>query len=98
MQVDISVSEGIVTLTPRGRVDTVTAAELEKALDENIEQAADLVFDCQDLEYVSSVGLRILLKAQKAMSAKGSLKLTNVNDAVMEILEITGFSEILVIA
>ena len=50
-----------------------------------------------NLEYVSSAGLRVILKAQKAMNAQGSMKLTCVNDSIMEVFDITGFLDILTI-
>lgn len=73
----------------------VIAPQLEKQLDETIENAASIVLDLEKLEYISSAGLRVLLKAQKAMKNEKSLKLKNVGDAVMEVLEITGFADFL---
>ena len=69
--------------------------QLEKQLDETIENAASIVLDLEKLEYISSAGLRVLLKAQKAMKNEKSLKLKNIGDAVMEVLEITGFADFL---
>lgn len=80
-----------------GRVDTTTAPDLEKILDENITNIKDLTLDMTNLEYISSAGLRVILKEQKAMSKVGSMVLTNVSDAVMEVLTITGFVNILTI-
>lgn len=80
-----------------GRLDTVTSPDLESALKDGIESATDLVFDCGRLDYISSAGLRVLLAAHKAMSKKGSMKVTNVNSTIMEIFEVTGFSDILTI-
>ena len=88
---------GNVTLKAIGRVDTATASILEEAVEACFEEAQSLVFDCAELEYVSSVGLRIFLRAQKAMMAKGDMKLVHVNETVMEVLDITGFSDILTI-
>lgn len=73
----------------------VIAPQLEKQLDETIENAASIVLDLEKLEYISSAGLRVLLKAQKAVKNEKSLKLKNVGDAVMEVLEITGFADFL---
>ncbi len=73
----------------------VTAPQLEKQLGETIENAASIVLDLEKLEYISSAGLRVLLKAQKAMKNEKSLKLKNVGNAAMEVLEITGFADFL---
>ena len=80
-----------------GRLDTQTAPELEKEIDGIIANLKELVFDMTGLEYISSAGLRVILKAQKIMNAKGSMKLTNVNDNIMEVFDITGFLDILTI-
>ncbi len=80
-----------------GRLDTQTAPELEKALDEINEGCKELIFDMTKLEYISSAGLRVILKAQKLMNSKGSMKLTGVNESVMEVFEITGFLDIMTI-
>ncbi len=80
-----------------GRLDTVTAPELESVLKESIEGAESLEFDMAELEYISSAGLRVLLSAQKTMSKQGSMVLKNVNEDVREIFDVTGFSDILTI-
>ena len=80
-----------------GRLDTATAPELEATVDGCVASITELVLDCGALEYVSSAGLRVILKAQKLMNAKGSMKLTNVNETVMEVFDITGFADILTI-
>ncbi len=81
-----------------GRLDTVTAPELEAELKGSLDPVTDLVLDMADLEYISSAGLRVLLTAQKSMNQKGSMKLINVNETVMEIFDVTGFVDILTIA
>lgn len=78
-----------------GRLDTVTAPELESFLKENYDGKASVVIDCAKLVYVSSAGLRVLLGVQKR--AKGGMKLINVCELVMEVFEMTGFADILVI-
>lgn len=83
------------TLALTGRLDTVTAPELEKALTELLPRADSLVLDMGSLEYISSAGLRVILKAYKALAAKGGLKLTGVQEAVREVFDITGFSDFL---
>ena len=85
------------TLIVSGRLDTQTAPELEKELDSVLADIKELTFDFANLEYVSSAGLRVILKAQKAMNAQGSMKLTGVNDSIMEVFDITGFLDILTI-
>ena len=97
MTIEKNIENGKVTLTVSGRLDTTTAPELEAALDGVLEDAKDLVFDFSNLEYVSSAGLRVILKAQKTMNTKGSMKLTGVNDSIMEVFDITGFLDILTI-
>lgn len=86
-----------VTVEVIGRLDTTTAPELEGELS-RLQDADEVIFDFTKLEYISSAGLRVLLAEQKAMNAKnGTMKLTNVNDTVMEVFEITGFVDILTI-
>ena len=85
------------TVALTGRLDTVTAPELESELAAALEDAENLVMDMKDLEYISSAGLRVLLTAQKTMNQKGTMKLINVNETVMEIFEVTGFVDILTI-
>ena len=85
------------TLVVAGRLDTQTAPELEKEVDSVVADAKELTFDMTSLEYVSSAGLRVILKAQKIMNTKGSMKLTGVNDSIMEVFDITGFLDILTI-
>ena len=80
-----------------GRLDTMTAPELEAALNESLNGAESLVLDFSKLEYISSAGLRVLLSAHKAMSGKGDMKVTNVNEIVREVFEVTGFADILTI-
>ena len=88
---------GLLTVYLEGRLDTVTAPELESELMASLDDVTDLVLDMKDLEYISSAGLRVLLTAQKSMSQKGSMKLINVNETVMEIFDVTGFVDILTI-
>ena len=80
-----------------GRLDTVTAPELEAELKDSTEKADALVFDLTKLDYISSAGLRVLLSAHKAMSKKGGMKVTHVNEIVQEVFDVTGFSDILTI-
>ena len=93
-----TVEEGKASYALEGRLDTITSPELEKALKEQLDGLETLVLDFAALEYISSAGLRVLLSTQKVMSRQGEMKLVNVNDTIMEIFEVTGFSDILTIA
>ena len=77
-----------------GRLDTNTAPELEAEVNRSLDGIEQLTFDLADIEYISSAGLRVLLYAHKRMSGKGSVKVTHVNETVMEIFEVTGFYDI----
>ena len=85
------------TLTISGRLDTNSSPKLEAELRQSVDGIKELIFDFSDVEYISSAGLRVLLAAQKVMNRQGSMKLTNVSPEVMEVFEITGFSDILTI-
>ena len=80
-----------------GRLDTVTAPELEAALLQSMPAAESLALDFSGLEYISSAGLRILLSAHKNMLARGGMKISRVNELVQEVFDVTGFSDILTI-
>ncbi len=80
-----------------GRLDTTTAPELEAVVKENVEGVTALTLDFAKLEYISSAGLRILLASQKIMNKQGSMVIRNVNADIMEVFEITGFSDILTV-
>ena len=80
-----------------GRLDTTTAPALDKTINEDIAGTKNLVLDIKELEYISSAGLRVLLGAQKKMQKIGSMKVINVREEVMEVFEMTGFADILVI-
>ena len=80
-----------------GRLDTTTAPALDKTISEDIGDTKNLVLDVKGMEYISSAGLRVLLSAQKKMQKIGSMKVTGVCAEVMEVFEMTGFADILVI-
>lgn len=80
-----------------GHLDASTAPKLQEIIDASIMDTEKLTFDFEELEYVSSAGLRVILNAQKIMMEQGSMKLVGVNEAVMEIFELTGFDDILII-
>ena len=97
MTIDVKKDGEKLTIIPEGRIDAVTANDFSKAIDDNIEGVKDLVFDFEKLEYISSAGLRVLLTAQKNMSKVGTMKLIHVADVIMDVFNITGFSDILTI-
>ncbi len=80
-----------------GRLDTMTAPQFENEIKESLDGVDSLILDFEKLEYVSSAGLRVILGAQKAMNKQGEMKIVNVCDGVMEVFEITGFTDILTI-
>lgn len=90
-------NDAALTLHISGRLDTITAPELENAVTAMPEDVTQLTLDMAQVSYISSAGLRILLGAQKKMNKLGSMKLTGVCEAVMDVLEITGFADILTI-
>ena len=85
------------TVALEGRLDTITSPDLENSLSESLPGVTELVMDFEKLDYISSAGLRVLLAAQKIMNRQGSMKLCRVREAIMEILEVTGFTDILTI-
>ncbi len=78
-----------------GRLYTMTAPELEKELNESLDDADTLTLDFANLAYISSAGLRVLLSAHKVMSKKGGMKVVNINEIVKEVFDVTGFADIL---
>lgn len=78
-----------------GRLDTTTAPELEKEIKASLDGVTELVIDMTALDYISSAGLRVLLSAQKIMNKQGEMKVIHVSETIMEIFEVTGFSDIL---
>ena len=97
MTIDIKKNQEQTIIAIAGRLDTITAPVLEKTINEDVADAKKLVLDLKGLEYISSAGLRVLLGAQKKMQRIGSMKVTNVCESVMEVFEMTGFADILVI-
>ena len=92
MNISFNKKDGELTVAIDGRLDTVTAPELESFLGKQYESTTSLTFDCDKLVYISSAGLRVLLTAHKRI--KGAMKLTHVNELVMEVFEMTGFADI----
>ena len=95
MTIDIKKSQEQTILEIAGRVDTITAPALETTINEDIGDAKHLILDVKGMEYISSAGLRVLLGAQKKMQKLGSMKVIHVCEAVMEVFEMTGFTDIL---
>ena len=97
MTIEITRNTDEIILGITGRLDTTTAPALDKTIHENLNEAKNLILDFKSLEYISSAGLRVLLGAQKKMQKKGSMKVINVREEVMEVFEMTGFADILTI-
>ena len=97
MTIEKKMNGNALEIAVEGRLDTMTAPELEKELNQSLAGAETLTLDFSKLEYISSAGLRVLLTAHKAMSAKGGMKVTHVNEIVQEVFEVTGFADILTI-
>lgn len=85
------------TVALEGRLDTTTAPQLEAEMKTVLPNVKELTFDFSKLDYISSAGLRVLLSTQKVMNKQGSMRITNVNDTIMEIFDVTGFADILTI-
>ncbi len=84
-------------LALEGRLDTVTAPELEAVLKDALAGVEELTFDFEKLDYISSAGLRVLLAAQKTMNRQGTMKVIHANEMIREIFDVTGFSDILTV-
>ena len=97
LDINRTIENGKALFTLTGRLDTTTAPELEKELKDSLDSVSELTLDFAGLDYISAAGLRVLLAAQKTMNKQGSMKLKNVNDTIMEIFEVTGFSDILTV-
>ena len=95
MTIEMKKTDAEVVLEVSGRLDTTTAPVLDKTISENVSEDANLVLNLKELVYISSAGLRVLLSAQKRMQKRGSMKLKNVCEEVMEVFEMTGFADIL---
>ena len=95
MNINFTKDNQKLTVALEGRLDTTTAPDLDSFFHKNLDDVDALILDCEKLAYISSAGLRVLLIAQKKM--KGAMKLTNVCELVMEVFEMTGFADILVI-
>ena len=97
MTIEIKKNTDEIVLKITGRLDTITAPALDKTINENLGAIKCLILDFKNLEYISSAGLRVLLSAQKKLQQKGTMKIKNVREEVMEVFEITGFVDILTV-
>ena len=95
MTINKTTEDSKLTIALEGRLDTVTAPELEAALKDSLSGIEELVFDLSSLDYISSAGLRVLLSAQKTMNKQGSMTVRGANEDLMEIFDVTGFVDIL---
>ena len=97
MTINKSLNMTELTVTLLGRLDTTTAPQLEAELKTSLNGVDSLILDFAGLEYISSAGLRVLLSAQKVMNKQGKMEIRHVNDTIMEVFEVTGFTDILTI-
>ena len=97
MTIEIKTNAEATTIEVAGRLDTTSAPMLDKTINEDIKNVTNLILDIKGVSYISSAGLRVLLSAQKKMQKIGSMKVKNVCQEVMEVFEMTGFADILVI-
>lgn len=97
MTIEKNLNGSTLTLAVVGRLDTTTAPDLEKEIKASLDGIDALVLDFEKLDYISSAGLRVLLSAHKTMSKRGGMKVTHVNEMVMEVFEVTGFVDMLTI-
>lgn len=97
MNIQLEKGNDTLLIKLEGRLDTTTAPDLQDTLDNNTGECKKLIFDFENLAYISSAGLRVLLAAQKTMNKQGEMKILHVNETIAEIFEVTGFSDILTI-
>ena len=97
MNITKNANQDELTISLEGRLDTSTSPILEEEVKQSLDGVTKLTFDFNNLDYISSAGLRVILSAQKIMNEKGSMKVVNMNDTVKEIFDVTGFSEIITI-
>ena len=95
MDIVISKNKNMMTVTLKGRLDTLTAPELDEKLEESLDGVEKLIFDFTDLKYISSAGLRVLMSALETMEEQGSMSIRNVCKAVMDVFDVTGITSFL---
>ncbi len=94
MEITVNKNGTELTLSPVGKLDTATSPQLQAAVDENISGVTGLTFDLEKLVYLSSAGLRVLMSAQKTMNKQGEMVITNVNEDIMDIFDMTGLTDV----
>jgi anti-sigma B factor antagonist len=94
MEINVTKNGTEVIITPVGRLDTVTAPELQAFVDHTIDGATAMIFDLIQLKYLSSAGLRVLMGAQKVMNKQGDMRLRNVNEDILDIFDMTGLTDV----
>lgn len=97
MKITKNLNGTALSIALEGRLDTITAPELEKEIKDGLGEITEITFDFAKLEYISSAGLRVLLAAQRGMKFGGTMKIVNANEVVREVFDVTGFSEIMTI-
>ena len=97
MEIIVNKNGTELTVCPVGKLDTATSPQLQAAIDENISGVTDLTFDLKKLAYLSSAGLRVLMSAQNTMNKQGNMRLSNVNEDIMDILDMTGLTDVFTI-
>ncbi|MEE3332965.1 MAG: STAS domain-containing protein [Ruminococcus sp.] len=97
MEIIVNKNGTELTVCPIGKLDTATSPQLQAAIDENISGVTDLTFDLKKLAYLSSAGLRVLMSSQKTMNKQGNMRLSNVNEDIMDILDMTGLTDVFTI-
>ena len=95
MEIKLDKKDSALTITLTERLDTVTSPDLEAVLQKELDGITDLTFDFDQLDYISSAGLRVLLSTQKKMLKQGEMRIINASPVIMEIFEVTGFSSII---
>lgn len=95
MKMDMERDGVVLIVRVEGRLDAMTSPQFERELDANLDDVEELVVDLDQLEYLTSAGLRAILYAHKKMMSRGGMKVLNVNDVIMDIFEVTGFSQLL---
>ncbi len=94
MEITVNKNGTELTLSPIGKLDTATSPQLQAAVDENISGVTGLTFNLEKLVYLSSAGLRVLMSAQKTMNKQGEMVITNVNEDIMDIFDMTGLTDV----
>ncbi len=97
MEINKTIENTKAVFAPVGRLDTATAPQMEAELKAALDGIEELELDFSRLDYISSAGLRVLLSAQKVMNRQGTMKVTHVNETILEVFEVTGFCDLLTI-